>query len=332
MKWSSKVGCGRSGRIDLEFVRHVYLRRIVAPLCGALGFDATHSLARKLAARIGELVPPGRRRAAERIASAMPGATAGRVESLIEQMYDHQGRFWAEALFARRLLRDRSWRRFVDVTGEDGLRFHAASGCILATAYFGNPAVAALALGQMIRPIHVIVDMFAQPELRAWQRELYSHPWVRPIERSDASAVVPTVLRQGGAVLMIAEHERRRGRAVEVDFLGRRMNCYPTLGRLSRWFDVPVAVVTCRRSQAPFRFDLKLHDTFRYRSGEQNESEVVTRVMATLEDAILGSDPGQYLWSVEMKRPARVQPLSAERAPSASIETETETAMCQTAH
>ncbi len=332
VRQSSNGKRGGNGGMDLESMRHVYLRRIVAPLCGALGFEATHFLARKLAARVRELDPPGRRRAAGRIASAIPGASVTRVESLVEQLYDHQGRFWAEALFARRLLRDRSWRRFVDVRDEDALRFHAASGCILTTAYFGNPAVAALALGQILRPVYVIVDVFREPTLRGWQRELYSHPWIRPIERRDASAVVPSILRGGGAVLMIAEHERKRGRAVEVDFLGSRLRCYPTLGRLSRWFDVPVAVVTCRRLETPFRFELNLHDTFRFRSGGQDEAEIVAGVMATLENAILGSDPGQYLWSVETGRSAQERSLSAGRIRSIATETEIETAMCQTIH
>lgn len=313
-------------------MRHVYLCRVVAPLCGALGFDATHALARKLAARVRDLNLPGRARAAKRISSAIHGLTAGEVESLVAQMYDHQGRFWAEALFARRLFRDRSWRRFVELRSEDALRFHAARGCILATAYFGNPAVAALVLGQILRPVYVIVDMFRQPTLRTWQRELYSHRWVRPIERRDAASVVPSVLRGGGAVLMIAEQERRHGRAVDVEFLGRRMHCYPTLGRLSRWFDVPIAVITCRRTKAPFRFELKLHDTTRFESGDVDESDVVTRVMAALEDAILGSDPSQYLWSVETERRVQERSRVADPVRTAATETEIETAMYQTAH
>ncbi|MBN2562839.1 MAG: hypothetical protein JXQ75_18100 [Phycisphaerae bacterium] len=300
--------------MDLEAIRYVYLRRMVATILGALGLDVTRAIAGRLARGVFDLHTPGRHRAETRLREAMgPVTDDAAITTIVAAMYRHIGRFWTETLFAKRLLRDASWRRFVRVEDEAALRAMADAprGCVLATAYYGNPVVGACAMGQIFRPVHVIVDKLAQPQLRAWQDELYSRRWVRPIDWRAAANVVPAVLRRGGAVMMICEHERRGGKAVPARFLGRTLDCYPTLGRLSQWFDVPVAVVTCRREgEDAFSFVLDLHtvierqaacssdsglDSSRAPAGPSNDG-VVRQVMATLEQAIM-AHPEQYLWS-----------------------------------
>lgn len=316
--------------MSLETLRHIYLRRVVATVFGALGIERTQSITRRMARGVFLLNTPGRRQAEARMRAALPN---GSVPAVITAMYDHIARFWVECLFARRLLHDSSWRRFVRVENEVGLRgLHSnGRGCLLATAYYGNPAVAALALGQLFRPVHVIVDYLAQPQLRAWQQELYAHRWVRPVEHREAGRVVPDVLQTGGAVLMICEHERVRGQAVPVPFLGRVLECYPTLGRLARWYEVPIGVVTCRREMpGPFSFILTLHEIIeggarpnfdegrrggnrgnsaappsrRCVTGEtpvpqqgDDDAAVIRRALVVLEREIV-AHPEQYYWSM----------------------------------
>lgn len=317
--------------MNLEAARYFYLRRVVGAVLSAIGLSAADRLARSLARRVYDLNTPARRLAESRLASAAASQFAIRYSPLaISSMYEHVARFWIETLFLKRLLRDSSWRRFVTLEKEADLLALARSprGCLLATAYFGNPAVAAWVLGRIFRPVHVIVDKLAQPYLAAWQKELYADRWVRLVERDKAAAVVPEVLSRGGAVLMIAEHERRHGRAVPVEFLGRRLNCYPTLDRLARWFDVPVGVVTCRRRERPFSFDLTLHAKVE-RDSRDGEGAVVCGVLAELQKAILAR-PEQYLWSLpawdgpglkRQRSPASVRQGPPKRALSAPPKT-----------
>jgi len=317
--------------MNLESLRFLYLRHMVVPLFGALGFEQARALSTRLARRIHDLGLPGRRRAEVRALRALRGRR-DRVEAMVAEMFRHQGRFWAEALFARRFLGSGCCERFVHIDGAPGLRDLAAAGrgCIVTTAYFGNPAVCAMALGSLFRPIHVIVDLFAQPVLRGWQRELYSNRWLRPIERRDAARAVPGILENGGTVMIMAEHERRRGPSVAVDFLGRRLRCYPTLGRLARWFDVPIAVVACRRTSRPFSFTLSLEEVVRHPGSGRptpmrsaDDAAVVCQVMAVLERAVL-RDPAQYLWSIETaadRQTLRTAPV---------IGMETESGLCRT--
>jgi len=304
--------------MNLESVRHHYLRRVVAPAMRLLGPRISVAAARRLARGVFEMNPPGRPRAERRwrevIASrrALPDVSpAVDAAELASRMYQHVGRFWAEALFIPSRLQSAGWRRHVHVTGEEGLRSLATSrrGCILATAYYGNLAAAACALGHLFKPVHVVVDRFAQPVLASWQRELYAQPWVEPVERREAAAALPRVLSDGGAVLMVCEHERHRGRGVEARFCGRTLNCYPTLGRLARWFDVPIGVVTCRARARPLSFALELHETIESEPGSDADARVVRRTLAALERAIL-EEPEQYLWSLATP-PITCHPASA---------------------
>ncbi len=123
--------------MNLEVIRHVYLRRVVGTLLGALGIEAATGLARWLARGVSDLNTAGRRRAEARLRDA-PGSAASDAEisATVAAMYDNVARFWIEALFARRLLRDASWRRFVRLEQEASLRALAEAnrGCLLATA------------------------------------------------------------------------------------------------------------------------------------------------------------------------------------------------------
>lgn len=279
-------------------------------------------VARWLAKRVYALRTPGRWRAEDRWREAVSSSQLAARDEPLYAMYAHLARFWVEVLFARRYLRESSWRRFVAVEKETELQSLAAGrGCLLTTAYFGNPALAAIALGQIFRPVHVVVDLLNQPELRAWQKELYHHRWVRPIVRDEAAVAVPTVLRAGGAVLMIAENERPHGRAVAVPFLGRVLRVYPTLGRLSRWFNVPVGVVTCRRNiGAKMSLTLSLHEVIQ---PCLDDDTTVRHALSVLERVIL-TYPDQYYWSIPVIRkesgsapcPSTRRTGSASRTPS----------------
>lgn len=314
--------------MNLEPLRYIYLRRVVGTALGALGFDLSERIARWLARAVFNLNTPARHLAESRLAAViprLPDQVRGDVPCTIAAMYDHVARFWIEALFAKRLLHDSTWRRCVKIENEPELQALAGDrhGCLLATGYFGNLAVGAYALGRIFRPVHVIVDAFTQPYLRAWQNELYADRWVRPIERSDAARSVPRILAAGGAIMMVCEHERPRGGAIPTTFLGRTLHCYPTLDRLSRWFDTPVGVFTCRREAGregdrrggrkgdrqgeapaeprlrPFSFTLSLHETIPPGLSSGGDGAVTRTVMAALERAIMAY-PEQYLWSLPM--------------------------------
>jgi len=282
-----------------EFLRHLYLRRVVAPFLGVLGLAGAQRLARWLAEGYADFPTIGRARAEARIRAAFPSMkNAVQAHRLATRMFEQVALFWTEAVLFNRFLRESSWRRCVEVRDEGAWQRLARSGrgCVLATAYFGNPAVGAYALGQIFRPIHVISDHFGEPVLRAWQHEAQRQANVRFIEPAAAVKIIPGLLEKGQAVMMIAEAERSAGRSPAVQFLGRELRCHPTLARLGRLFDVPVAAFTCARKREAGRFELALHEVVSVGASDEDE-RVMQRLLSSLERAILRW-PEQYLWSI----------------------------------
>lgn len=303
-------------------MRHAYLRWVIAPTLRTLGMRATTSLATAIARGVYRLNTPGGQLARRRIVAAA-GARNGDPAALVERMYEHIARFWVEVLFTRRLMRPDRWEAMFHVEGPDQLERLATGrrGCLLATGYYGSLTMGAFALGQIFRPIHVVADSATQPGLAAWQRDLSRVEGIRIVDRAHAAREIPAVLQRGGAVLMVGEQSRRRGRGIPVRFLGADIQAYPTLERLARWHDVPVAVVTCCREPQPKRFTLAWHSTHEWRDG-MTEGDLTRDMLASLERAVW-MDPSQYLWSsVSELADRRAEefsqaPSANERAPDA---------------
>lgn len=280
--------------MDLETFRYFYLRRFIAPAFRLLGLNRADRLARRIGRMVHSLSTPTRARAEARARDWLHDSAAA--DRNVAGMYEHAGRFCAEVLFARRKLREATWRSMISIAGESQVQALAngTRGCIIATPYFGNVGVLAWALGNIVRPIHVVADRFNHPALRAWQSELYSFPHVRIIERHDAGRRVPEVLDQRGTVLLVAESERPRGPALCAEFMGRVLHCYPTIPRLARWHGAPIAAMTCRRRDEAFRFDVRLHGVIE--PDAYSDDELVMReILARLEGAIR-ANPEQYWW------------------------------------
>lgn len=284
--------------MNLETVRHAYLRRVIAPMLRAMGVRATTRLATAIARGVHRLNTPGGQLARRRIIAAASARSIA-PDEMVEQMYEHIARFWVEVLFTRRLMRPDRWEAMFDVAGRDQLERLATSrrGCLLATGYYGSLTMGVFALGQIFRPIHVVADTALQPGLAAWQRDLSRIDGVKIVDRAGASREIPAILQRGGAMLMVCEPSRRRGRGVPARFLGAEIQAYPTLERLARWYDVPVAVVTCRREPQPMRFALAWHSTHEWREGLR-EGDLTRAILSSLDRAVW-TDPAQYLWSVQ---------------------------------
>lgn len=274
---------------------------MIGSLLGAAGLDASLRIATALARGVFDLHTAGRRMAEQRLSLAfgdrLPDAQR---DAIVHTMYEHVARFWIEMLFLPRRLRPGSWRRCVHVTSATPLETLAERHprCVLATCYFGNPAVAAFALGQVWRPVHVLVDLLAQPVARSWQQQLARQPNLRAVAVDDAARELPSRLRARGGVLLIVEHRRPRGAGVQANFLGESGVFQPTPGRLAAWFEIPVIPVLCRRRAAAFEFELWIG---RPASGD-DPAAVTGDVLAQL-DAEVRRWPEQYLWSVPADPP-----------------------------
>ncbi len=288
--------------LDLLSLRLIYIRRIVVTLAHTLGWARAMAFARWLARGVFDLNTPARRRAADNLSQAYGDElTPEQRDRLARDVFEHIAAFWVEAFFARRKLRISSWRRFVSFDDEPAVRSLAESprGALLVTAYLGNLAVGAYALGQVCRPLYVVIDEAEHPVLRSWQDELYRQPNLEFLPRQRAGAQTADLLSAGQKVLIVGEHPRRHGRAIELDYLGQSWPCYPTVGVLARWCNVPVHTVAARRLPGEFRFAVSVGpavDPVDLADGEDPAEAITQRYMAGLEAAIRRW-PDQYLWT-----------------------------------
>ncbi|UCG33378.1 MAG: hypothetical protein JSU68_01860 [Phycisphaerales bacterium] len=289
----------------MEALRFVYLRRVVGTALHAVGFEAALRLARALARGVYDLYGPARRRAEQRIVAAQTALAAppGEPAELVRLCYENIAAFWIETLFFRRRMRPSTWRRCVRIDREPDLLdvCHGPSPAIFVTGYLGHPGVGAFVLGQLCRPVHVLVDLLAQPVLRTWQADMYGQPHVRLIGRSESLTKLPAILESGGKIVLVGEAFRdeptsdvppRRPKGDAVRFLGRAHRAYQTVRLLSQRYSAPVVPFACTRE--PWRFEFTL------RFGQRIEPaapDVSQQLIAALESFIL-AHPTQYLWTL----------------------------------
>jgi len=293
----------------------IYVRRVIVTLVNTIGPERAMGAARWLAQGAFDLETPARKRAELNLSRAYGNALSSRERSeLIRRVFENIAAFWVEVFLSRRKLRCSSWRRFVEFDDEPFLRSIAQSprGAILVTAYFGNFAVGAYALGQIFRPLYVVIDELRHPVLKSWQDELCRQPNIRLLPRHRTRGRLADLLRAGQKVLLIGEHVRLRGRAVEVNYLGRPCRCYPTVGVLARWCDVPVVAVAARREAGVFRFcvsSVMVADP-RGLDPQPNPVDTITARYIHGLEAIIRRWPEQYLWTRDWEPP--------QEAPSSS--------------
>ncbi len=286
----------------LAMLRLLYLRRVVGTAIGAAGFARATAMACRLARGVYGLAPPARQRIEANLLDAYGHALSARSrEALARNVFEHIARFWVETAFAPRFLRPGSWRRFVTVAEPEVWSAAAKDGrpAILVSTYFGNVAVGAYVLGQIFRPVHVVIDRIEAPVLRQWQDDLCRQPHVRLIAREDALDALPRILNVGGRIMVLGEHIRPHGPAIEVPFLGRPRRLYRTIGILAARHNARVVVFSCEREgggRAP-RFTLRCHDRIDPAAPSADiPHAVIARYAAALE-GMIRDRPEQYLWT-----------------------------------
>lgn len=314
--------------IDRTTLRLIYLRRVVVTLANILGPRTSTAYARWLARGVFDLNPQAKIDAMNNIRAAYGDRVCpAQIEALTRSTFENIATFWVEIFSLSRKLRPSSWRHYVEVEDESFFRSVAESqrGALFVTAYLGNFAIAAYAVAQMLRPLYVVIDEAQHPVLRSWQDELYHQPNIKLLSRRQAQVGLADLLRNGQKALLVGEHVRSRGRAIEIPYLGGVCRCYPTVGLLARWCDVPVLMVSARRTNDVFRLVVsgkRIVDPREVEHEDDPTAEITRRYMSALE-SIIRQWPEQYLWTrilVPDDKGAKRRPPGESSGPSPSVQ------------
>jgi len=220
----------------------------------------------------------------------------------------HHARFWAELPFvlhaARKnsirsyLVNDRSLRQKLGAyepvrNSASGQTAAANAGVLYASACFGNPLVAALALREMHGTLTVIADFEHFPIAQLWRHywERIDGLWV--IDRTRAVKELHTILEAGGAVFLLADQFRQQKAGVAVSWLGRGRTAYRSLGILAARHHARVVPVAADRMEPPMQFQLWIGQAD---EPSCNPDDTVRAVLGQLEAHVL-SALDQYDWA-----------------------------------
>ncbi len=292
-----------------EQLRHAYLRRIIVPGLRLSGSRMTDGLATRVGRGLFRLGAPIRQIAMSRATRALGAThTHADITRIVESSFEHAARFWGESLFVRKRLVSQSWRQFVSIQASESGELAADGGApdairksdrarIYTSAYLGNPAVAAVALGRLIGRIHVVADFENQPVMRAWAEDMRRISCVRIVQRADAATQIPRILEDNEGVYILGEHIRWNGKGVAVRWLGSEISAYRTIGLLSAKFDAPVIPISCTRTTDSFRFNMTCEPAIDAAAHGKEPDAIVRAVFAALEHCVMKT-PEQYLWAM----------------------------------
>jgi len=248
--------------------------------------------------------------------SSTNSESARRIAAVRQSNRLHHARFWAELPFVLAAARKGSLRScmvnadsilqqvssishelelsFCYAQGKEGLVSKESSGVLYASACFGNPVVAALALRELHGELTVVADFDHFPMTQSWRRYWEGIDGLRVVGRSRALRALPDTLENGGAVFLLADQFRPRGAGVAISWLGHARMAYRTLGILAARHDALMVPVLATRTDAAMQFELWLG---RGTNASKEVDATVRDVLSQLEARVLlASD--QYHWAV----------------------------------
>ena len=277
-----------------------YLCDGVGSVFKIMGIETSTRLAQTLARWIFELDPPIRQATEANLDRALgPDLTPEHRIRLTERIFENVGSFWVELLHCRRRLSPGQWQSCVEIEDRTAWQTLAAERrpLLLATGYFGNPAVAACVLSELLGPVHAIVDPVARMLIDAGGGPDQRFHQLRLLDAHRVSLRAPIILKNGGHLLILVGRQTTGPEGVDAQFLGRTGRHHATIARLAHRHRADIVVFTCRRLEgAPFRFRLSLDEHIRLNGRSASAASVTQQYLERLEKVVL-AHPDQYLWT-----------------------------------
>ena len=282
--------------------RALYYRWGLMLAAHTLGFETAARGARAAGQFLWNNIPLVHSGIRDTIAVAL-GETHGRAEidAIARRYAIEMSLNYLETDFVHRKISAGNWRTQVRCCDMDRLAdaVRSGTGVVAASAYFGNHQVGMTAFGLMLgSKVAGIVSPLQHPVQQRWMAGMVRRRLAKLYPQGDAMHNAMRALGDGNLVLIIGEHLSQSRSAVEVTFLGKLQRFYPSAALLAWRKKCPLAVVTCHRLEAPFRFELRVREWLEP-SGRRRYDwvrEATVRAMTSL-DAAIRERPEQYAWA-----------------------------------
>lgn len=289
----------RPASVNGAAARAAYVRRVVATAFQILGPDRAAAFARWLGNGLFDFCHADRRTAEQHLDAAFgPGLAPSAREALVRASFRYAAHVWIDVPFARRKFAGRAWRNHVAVESGQNLidRLRHERGAILATPHFGNPAIAAYLLACATPDLAMIVDAALDPGSTRWSADLAGQQSCMIWTPDRAAREAEPWLERGGKLFVIGDHFRATARGPRVPYLGGVRTFFPTLALWACRCDVPIIVISCRRQNHGYHFELAAHGEIEPRPDVDDPVAEMTAEYAAVMDAVVRRNPEQYYW------------------------------------
>ena len=228
------------------------------------------------------------------------GYTAQEIEAIAHEYAKCWRMPFLEAEFAHRKLNRKNLNRHVRFVGFERLlkRLGEGKGVMAAGTYFGSHQIGVTALGLLTGGrVAGIVSPYQFSTQRRWMAGLVRRRLADLYPAGEAIDGSLKALNEGCVVTIVSEHERRGRSAVVTRFMGKQQSFHPTAAMLAWRARCPIAVLSCRRLDDAFHFELGCHDWIEVPTDRRKQwvHETTLRIVNTLE-SVVRADPAQFAW------------------------------------
>ncbi|HUQ82790.1 MAG TPA: lysophospholipid acyltransferase family protein [Gemmatimonadaceae bacterium] len=232
------------------------------------------------------------------IAAAFPGLGKAGVTKIARAAYEHLGRSSIEAATLPGLGRDAVFGAFEGIDNYDVIEtaLSKGRGLILATGHLGNWELGGVYLAARGLPIDVIVRRMNNPLFDRYLTKTRSRFGIQVVHDAEAVRRTPRALREGRAVVVLADQGVLGLASTFVPFFGRPAKTPRGPAVFALRLNVPVVFgAAIRQPSGKYRIVLESVEVEDTGDRDRDVDAVVARYTATLERWVRRY-PEQYFW------------------------------------
>ena len=288
--------------MNLLKVRHLleYLAvRVFVCVVQMLRLETCHAMAKRLAWLFTDVFPVRKAVVEENLGIAFPEWNAERRHACRRAMWEHLFLFIAEIAHAPRRIHITNYRDYINFENRDVFArvMFDKRGVVFVTAHFGVFEILGFNSGLTGSPTYSVARTLDNPYLEAFIGRFRGATGQHLIPKDGGSERLLEVLGEGGIVGVLADqHGGKKGCWIE--FFGKPASAHKAIALLSLTNDVPLCVVSCRRTTGPLQFLQRAHAVFDPRTAppEMLTVPAVTQWFTSEFEKFIRETPEQYWW------------------------------------
>jgi len=283
----------------LDLLVYVALRTAVMFL-RMLGLPTAYRLAGRLGDLLFRCSSRHRRRAIGHLRLSFPEWDEQRLARVARESMRSMCYMGLEVLLTPSLVRHDRWHRYIslsDYREVARLMIQRRAGLIALTGHFGNWEIAGYLSATIGFPGYAVARAIDNPYVNDYIVSVRERTGQRIIYKKGAAEQVQQVLGRGEMLSFVCDQDAGR-KGLFVDFFARKASTFKSIALMAMQFQVPVALMCCRRIGATFRFEVwpqRIIEPAEWADRDDPLRWITQEYTRALEEAIRRY-PEQYFW------------------------------------